>query len=267
MADTFTDNLALVLPEIGASRNTWGTKTNDNWREVDRAIAGAMPIGAMVEYAGGVVDDGWLPCDGRALSRVTDAKLFAKIGTKWGAGDGSTTFNIPDTRGVITIGIGEGTDEGGVKRTIALAQRFGRYVVALLKTHLPKIDVGSAGAHAHSGKTDAEPNHTHTGATDLQGQHVHGGVQRPGGSNNLTGGQFPLNIGTEGNTNPDGIHAHNLTINPAGGHEHNFSTNTTGAHVHALGGEDTPHDNMPPVLGVAKIIFTGRFTQPARATP
>ena len=50
-------------------------------------------------FASPVAPDGWLKCDGSAYSRVTYAGLFAAIGTTWGAGDGSTTFNVPDLRG------------------------------------------------------------------------------------------------------------------------------------------------------------------------
>ena len=52
---------------------------------------------------------GWLVCDGRAVSRGTYAALFAAIGTSNGAGDGSTTFNLPDGRGRALIGAGTGT--------------------------------------------------------------------------------------------------------------------------------------------------------------
>ena len=48
---------------------------------------------------------GWLICEGQAESRTTFADLFAKIGTKYGAGDGSTTFNVPDMRGVSPVGV------------------------------------------------------------------------------------------------------------------------------------------------------------------
>ena len=49
-----------------------------------------------------------LPCDGGAYSRTTYAALFAAIGTKFGVGDGSTTFNVPDGRGRVLIGVGTG---------------------------------------------------------------------------------------------------------------------------------------------------------------
>lgn len=57
---------------------------------------------------------GWMACDGRALSRAVYASLFAAIGTTYGAGDGSTTFNIPDLRGEFIRGLdsGRGVDSG-----------------------------------------------------------------------------------------------------------------------------------------------------------
>lgn len=67
---------------------------------VDRFIlyATGMPIGAMLPYAGDGLPGGWVLCDGRAISRVDFADLFAVIGTIYGSGDGTTTFNVPDMR-------------------------------------------------------------------------------------------------------------------------------------------------------------------------
>ena len=56
-----------------------------------------LPPGSMVPFAGTNVPKGYLLCNGAAVSRTTYAKLFAAIGTKWGAGDGSTTFNLPNS--------------------------------------------------------------------------------------------------------------------------------------------------------------------------
>lgn len=55
--------------------------------------------GIYVPYGGDILPQGWLWCDGSALSRVDYSGLFARIGTKFGEGDGSTTFNIPDFTG------------------------------------------------------------------------------------------------------------------------------------------------------------------------
>ena len=50
----------------------------------------------MAAFAGNTLPDGWLACDGTAVSRTTYANLFSKIGTTYGTGDGSTTFNLPN---------------------------------------------------------------------------------------------------------------------------------------------------------------------------
>ena len=70
------------------------------------------PVGAIMPYGG--VDDPayWLICDGRAVSRTAYAELFAVIGTTYGTGDGSTTFNIPDLRGNVAIGASATYDLG-----------------------------------------------------------------------------------------------------------------------------------------------------------
>lgn len=56
---------------------------------------GSVDIGFLGFYAGSAVPNGYLACDGQAVSRTTYAALFNAIGTTWGAGDGSTTFNLP----------------------------------------------------------------------------------------------------------------------------------------------------------------------------
>lgn len=72
---------------------------------VDTAIAGILsqvttvPPGFIGPFSGDTVPTGWLLCNGSAISRAEYAALFAAIGTKYGAGDGSTTFNIPEIRG------------------------------------------------------------------------------------------------------------------------------------------------------------------------
>lgn len=72
----------------------------------------SVPIGTILDFAGSAVPDGYKECDGSALSRTNYSKLFAVIGTTWGSGDGSTTFNIPNLKGRCTIGVGTG-DAGG----------------------------------------------------------------------------------------------------------------------------------------------------------
>ena len=63
-----------------------------------------FPSGMLTAYAGASAPAGWLPCDGAAVSRTTYVSLFAFCGTAYGAGDGSTTFNVPDLRGRVAAG-------------------------------------------------------------------------------------------------------------------------------------------------------------------
>jgi microcystin-dependent protein len=73
---------------------------------LESAVKSASPSGTIAAFAGDLIPSGWLPCDGRAVSRTTYADLFASLNLKWGPGDGSTTFNVPDLRGRTLIGAG-----------------------------------------------------------------------------------------------------------------------------------------------------------------
>lgn len=71
---------------------------------------GGAPTGSVTMYAGATAPTGWLLCDGAAVSRTTFSALFAEIGTAYGVGDGSTTFNVPDTQGRVPVGKGTHVD-------------------------------------------------------------------------------------------------------------------------------------------------------------
>lgn len=82
--------------------------------EVDAAVAAAIPPGAVMAFAQSTAPTGWLKANGQLVSRTTYAALFAAIGTTYGAGDGSTTFALPDLRGEFVRGWddGRGVDSG-----------------------------------------------------------------------------------------------------------------------------------------------------------
>lgn len=65
-----------------------------------------VPAGTILPFGGAAVPSGWLLCDGQAASRTTYSRLYAAIGLTWGVGDASTSFNVPDLRGRMTIGAG-----------------------------------------------------------------------------------------------------------------------------------------------------------------
>ena len=83
--------------------------------------SGGLPAGAVQSFAMSTAPSGWLDCDGSAVSRTTYSNLFSAIGTTFGTGDGSTTFNVPDLRGEFIRGWddGRGVDSG---RTFGTAQ-------------------------------------------------------------------------------------------------------------------------------------------------
>lgn len=71
------------------------------------AMKALLPVGLVFPFAGTTVPDSFLECNGAAVSRTTYADLFAVIGTTYGTGDGSTTFNLPDYREVALVGAGQ----------------------------------------------------------------------------------------------------------------------------------------------------------------
>ena len=82
------------------------------WRNfISRALT---PTGAILSYAGNSAPVGFLLCDGRAVSRTTYAALFAVIGTTFGSGDGSSTFNLPDMRGRVAVGVDSDANLGTI---------------------------------------------------------------------------------------------------------------------------------------------------------
>ena len=81
--------------------NTLKTKPSDS-----------TPVGTIISYSTSHVPDGYLECNGQAVSRTEYAALFEKIGTLYGAGDGSTTFNVPNLRGEFLRGAGTNARSG-----------------------------------------------------------------------------------------------------------------------------------------------------------
>lgn len=73
------------------------------------SIQSPAPVGSVMLLDTDIIPDGWLLCNGAAVSRSTYSALFDKLGTRHGAGDGSTTFNLPDMRDRYPIGVGTNT--------------------------------------------------------------------------------------------------------------------------------------------------------------
>ena len=88
-------------------------EANDGWIVMGKFSGNSntsdTPSGAILQFAGSSAPANWLLCDGALVSRTTYATLFGVIGTNYGAGDGSSTFKLPDLRGRVPIGAGQGS--------------------------------------------------------------------------------------------------------------------------------------------------------------
>jgi microcystin-dependent protein len=144
--------------------------------------------GAIEWYTHANVPTGRLKANGAAISRTTYADLFAAIGTTYGAGNGTTTFNLPDLRGEFPRGWDDarGVDGG---RAIGTSQ-----AAAML-------------------------NHTHTGTTSVNGDHNHGAViPQYSGDADRGGNPSNFSIDTPNTLPTDGAHSHTMTTgNPSVG--------------------------------------------------
>ncbi len=106
----------------------------------------AVPVGSITMYAANAAPSGWLECNGAAVSRTTYAGLFTAIGTVFGVGDGSTTFNVPDLRGEFA----RGWDNG---RGVDPARAFGSAQADELESHTHSVTPPAANDDSASGLT------------------------------------------------------------------------------------------------------------------
>jgi microcystin-dependent protein len=117
-----------------------------------------VPPGAMVDFGGTTAPTGWLACDGAAISRTTFSNLFTALGTTWGAGDGSTTFNVPN--------LGNRFRRHRAVGSLAGAVGTLQSPTNLTHTHGVSGTTDPTGTdHTHSGTTSAmsaNANHSHT---------------------------------------------------------------------------------------------------------
>lgn len=185
------------------------------WNRTGGDVGFIVPPGVTVEYAGATIPNGYLLCDGQAVSRTTYAALFGSISTLWGVGDGSTTFNLPDFRGRSSL---------GVDGSHALGSTGGAASVTLSTANLPAHSHGvtdpghthifTGVAHTH-GITDPTHTHAFTGTPHGHGVtdpgHVHS-YTPPGGIVAAAGGAVRGDYGATASTSGD---VTNLTVNNA----------------------------------------------------
>lgn len=130
--------------------------------DVEEAIRNASPVGEIKAYGGATAPPSYLLCNGQAISRVDYADLFATIGTSYGAGNGSTTFNVPDLRGRAVVGLDTTQTEFNVR-----GKAGGEKTHTLTKPQLPAFG-GTFGAVVPD-------SHTSFATGDFAGTTVSGG--------------------------------------------------------------------------------------------
>ena len=143
-------------PASGVTAGSYNKVTvdaNGHVTKGENVTVAAVPTGTMLPFAGTSIPSGYLLCNGATVSRTTYAALFKVIGTKWGAGDGSKTFQLPD----VTDRVLEGTTDG---------TKVGTY----LEAGLPNI-IGSATFYG----TEAIENFTGALYASTFGNHDYGG--------------------------------------------------------------------------------------------
>lgn len=175
------------------------------------------PAGEVAYFARSTAPSGWLKANGAAVSRTAYADLFAAIGTVFGAGDGFTTFNLPDLRGEFI----RGWDDG---RNIDLARALGSFQDHQNATHSHGATASAAGTHSHSASTGTGGAHSHTFAkTQSAGQA--GNVGPNVGSDGSEGGVTSIDTIT---TSTHAGHNHSVSVDSAGSHTHDVTVASSG---------------------------------------
>lgn len=99
-------NYSLTLPTLPSSPAVLTIDTSGNITSNSDAFLALTPTGSVLAYAGMSAPTGWFTCNGQAVNRTTYSTLFGIIGTTYGIGDGSTTFNVPNLINSAPFGIG-----------------------------------------------------------------------------------------------------------------------------------------------------------------
>lgn len=183
----------------------------------------------------------WLLCDGSAVSRIEYQRLFAAIGTLYGSGDYVTTFNLPDFRGRVPVGV----------------DQFELRVKQITETGV------TGGAATHILTVAQLPNHQHTPGsltTEISGYHAHSindpGHNHGGSTSSEIMGTGPWGMRGGGYGSDQGRHAHTIytgktgiSINAAGDHKHLISGSTSSV------GNGSKFSLMQPYQSVHYIIY------------
>ena len=174
--------------QVSGGRFWWTTDTLSLWYDDGttwQQVFGqpSVPPGAITAYVAAAAPTGWLLCDGSAVSRTTYAALFAVIASTYGAGDGTTTFNVPDLRGRIPVGKNAATfgalaATGGEETHILtspaeIPSHTHAFTGTALATHAHTFTGNPLATHGHTFTGISMPTHGHTFTGTVMPNHQH----------------------------------------------------------------------------------------------
>lgn len=140
-------------------------KYNDNglWKTLNVKVTDTLPVGTIIPYAGSTIPSNYMLCEGQALSRIEYDLLFNAIGTTYGVGDGTTTFNLPNLKGRVITGL-DHTDasfdtlgeKGGEKTHTLTVEEMPshNHIFNTRMSSVSNLPEGSQGAYMLAGEND-----------------------------------------------------------------------------------------------------------------
>lgn len=211
-----------------ALAGTTGTPSSTN-KFVTEEYRVFSPVGMVSPFAGSSAPTGWLICDGSAVSRSTYAALFALIGTTYGAGNGSTTFNLPDLKGRGVIGVGAGT------KVLTFSSRSSNTITVTGSSNSSTNEVQTGTAVLYSAPSGAISGLTDNTTYYLIRVAYNQFTLASSRANALAGSVLPLSSDGTG-TQTFTITLSTRTLAETGGEErHSLTESEMPAHVHAGG--------------------------------
>jgi microcystin-dependent protein len=224
--------MAINFPNSPTNGQIFGNYTYDDsipgWRKTPENSA-SLPAGTIVQWPGASAPANWLICDGAAVSRTEYASLFAAIGVQYGAGNGTTTFNLPNLKGRVAVGFDSSQSEFDT-----LGETGGAKTHTLTTSQIPSH------THSFSGTTSTDGSHQHTAARGGTAAQV---LTQTAAGDGSVANRWHLADGSSGGVGILGTLA-------AGSHTHTYS-GTTGSN-----GSGEAHNNLQPYLVLNYIIKT-----------